>query len=138
MNDEEYERQKQRLLTLIDRWVSALGLGWWDIEFAYERGSFEVDGEPAPNAVASCAANWRYGHAYIQFNMQQVAAQSDPQHLERAFVHELMHIFLNETRENDDDWLDHEERVASTLTKAFLWLRDSLTAQAGAVHDSAR
>jgi hypothetical protein len=108
--------------------VAALGLAWWDIEFAYERGSFEVDGEKAPSTVASCAANWRYGQAYIQFNMEQVAEQSDEK-LERVFVHELMHIFLNETRENDDDWLDHEERVATTLTKAFLWLRDSLTQQ---------
>lgn len=44
--------------------------------------------------------------------------------LERCFVHELMHIFLSET---GDDWLDHEERVASTLTKAFLWQRDKLS-----------
>jgi hypothetical protein len=126
VNDKEFEHQKQRLLVLIQRWVGPLGLGWWDIVFDYERGSFDVDGELAPESAAKCRANWRYGHAHITFNMPCIAEQSDDQ-LERILVHEFMHIFLHETRENDDDWLDHEERVASTLTKAFLWLRESLT-----------
>jgi hypothetical protein len=60
--------------------------------------------------------------------MQRVAEQSDAV-LERAFVHELMHIFLKETRETGRDWLDHEERVASVLTKAFLGLRTHVEQQ---------
>jgi hypothetical protein len=43
-----------------------------------------------------------------------------------------MHIFVNEMRwtaDNSDDSIDHEERVVSTLTKAFLWLRDHLVEQ---------
>lgn len=133
MTDEEYEAQKRRILALCQKWVSPIGLGWWDIEFGYERANFEVDGNPSHDAVAKCTANWRYGHAYIGFNMPRVQEQTD-ERLERCFVHELMHIFLNETRESDDDWLDHEERVASTLTKAFLWLRDSMVPDAVPAH----
>lgn len=128
MNDEEFEKQKARIQTLTERWVKPLGLGWWDIGVVYERDIFEVDGKPAPDAVGKCTANWRYAHACLTFNMPLVRQQTDEQ-LERIFLHELMHIFLNEARENGDDWLDHEERVASTLTKAFLWLRDHLSEQ---------
>jgi len=123
MNDAEYDTQKARIQVLIDRWVRRIGLGWWDLSFEYVRAEFEVDGKPAPETSARCTANWRYGHAHLAFNMPRVADLED-QDLERCFVHELMHIFLNEARESGDDWLDHEERVASTLTKAFLWLRD--------------
>lgn len=45
--------------------------------------------------------------------------------LEEIFVHECGHILVNEMRGDPDDWLDHEERVVSTLTKAFLWVRSA-------------
>lgn len=125
MNDAEFATQKARITDLSDWWVPKLGLAWWDINLAYARDDFEVDGEPAPNTVACTSANWRYGHATITWNMPRVAEQSD-QDLEMQFVHELQHIFLNEAREDGKDWLDHEERVASTYAKAFLWLRAAL------------
>jgi hypothetical protein len=125
MNDEEFARQKARIEPLIARWVEPIGLGWWTLTFGYCRGEFEVDGESAPQALACCTANWRYLHAYIEFNMSRVQNVDDDE-LERGFVHELMHVFLNETRENGKDWLDHEERVATMLSKSFVWLRTSL------------
>jgi hypothetical protein len=128
MNDEECERQKQRLRCLADKWVQSIGLGWWDIDMAYARDDYEAP--PAASSpdrsLAYCSADWRYGHACITWNLPMVRDTPDDK-LERCFVHELMHIFLSETRETGDDWLAHEERVASTLTKAFLWLRDALT-----------
>lgn len=126
MNDAEFARQKERIIALADWWVPKIGLAWWQIDLVYARDDFEVHGEPSPEAVAKTHANWRYGTAAITWNMPLVAQQSDGD-LETAFVHELQHIFLNEARENGDDWLDHEERVASTYTKAFLWLRDILS-----------
>lgn len=130
MDDAEFKRQKSRLLALSDKWVRPLGLAWWDIAYEYARDDYEAPpNASSPDAsLAKCAANWRYGHACITWNMPRVREIQDVE-LERCFVHELMHIFLSETRENGEDWLDHEERVASTLTKAFLWLRDSLTEQ---------
>jgi predicted SprT family Zn-dependent metalloprotease len=83
------------------------------------------------HTVAHCSSDWRYGHACITWNMSLVREQSDDK-LEVVFVHELMHIFVNEMRwtaDNSDDSIDHEERVVSTLTKAFPWLRDHLVEQ---------
>ena len=43
--------------------------------------------------------------------------------IEKVVVHELMHVFLNETRE---EGIDHEERVATQLQKAFFWIRNGI------------
>jgi hypothetical protein len=125
VNDLEFATQKARLGDLAAWWIHRIGLGWWNIDLVYVRADFEVDGKPAPDTVGCTSANWRYGHASISWNMPRVAEQSDAD-LEMCVVHELQHVFLSEARENGEDWLDHEERVASTYAKAFLWLRDEL------------
>ena len=129
MNDADFDVQRQRLVALSEKWIKPLGLGWWNIAFAYHRDDYVPLGTTArDDSLAKCRASWRYGNALISFNMPLVLEQ-DETDLEVAFLHELMHIFLNEMRwtaDNSSDSLDHEERVASTLTKAFLWLRDSL------------
>jgi len=126
MDDAEFERQKARLLHLVDRWIEPLGLRWWRIDVVYCRDEFEVDGAPARDTMASCKANWRYLQATVTWNMPRVRDEDDDEVLERSFVHECMHVFLNEMREtNNDDWLSHEERVASMLTSAFLWVRQA-------------
>jgi hypothetical protein len=128
VNDEEFERQKARIQALADRWIRPVGLGWWSIDIDYERGPLEVNDKLEPKTIGATSVDWRYAHACITFNLSNVRDQSDAD-LERCFVHELMHVFLNEmrwARADDADHIDHEERVASTLTKAFLWLRDSL------------
>lgn len=131
MTDAEYKASRRRLLALSAKWLKPLGLNWWDIDLAYARDDYEPPGTTArDDSLAHCKVDWRYGHATITWNMPLVATQSDDQ-LERAFVHELMHIFLHEmrwARDQTEDSLDHEERVATILTKAFLWLRDSLHA----------
>lgn len=135
MDDAEYEHQKARIQALIERWLKPLGLHWGRTTFIYERDSGEFQrlrdehcgdnsGLDRP-AVAFCTADWRYGQASIYFNMLVVAGEDDDV-LEEYFVHELMHIFLSEMRE---EGRDHEERVATTLAKAFLWLRDHLAEQ---------
>ena len=128
MTDAEYEAERQRLLALSEKWINPLGLGWWDIDLAYARDDYSPPGGTKNGVLAHCDVDWRYGHATITWNMPELLAYPDEK-LERAFVHELMHIFLNEMRwtaSNDEDSIDHEERVATTLTKAFLWQRDSL------------
>ncbi len=132
MTDAEFEEQRLRLRALTEKWVGPLGLGWWAMEWVYAREEYEPPGTTARNdSLAHCHCDWRYGHATITWNMPKVREIKDDE-LERAFVHELCHIFLNEMRwtaANSSDSLDHEERVASTLTKAFLWLRESLQAE---------
>lgn len=132
MNDAEYERQKERLRALGEKWVRPLGLGWGQVDLAYcrTRDEFEPGDTDNPDGVlpaAKCHTDWRYGHSTITWVLPEIADMDDEK-LELVFLHELMHIFVNEMRwyERDGHGLDHEERVCTTLAKAFLWLRDSL------------
>ena len=127
MNDTEFEEQKLRVQALSEKWLGPLGLKWWRIDFEYVRDGAEM-WDPARDEIErgdSCAqarVRWEYGLATLKFNLPSVKEEDDD-HLEHIFVHELMHIFLNEMRE---DGIIHEEHVATTLAKAFIWLRESL------------
>jgi hypothetical protein len=134
MDDAEFERQKQRIRDLAQKWIGPLGLAWGTISMAYCRTRDEFDPSDAPSlsvdtTVAKCRTDWRYAQSTITWVLPNVAEQDDEK-LELIFVHELMRIFLNEMRwyEHEGHGIDHEERVATTLAKAFLWLRDALTA----------
>lgn len=126
MTDAEFEAQKERLRVLRERWHDALGLKWWDITHEYERdsGRFELDtGAQASRALAVCEGDWRYLKATVTWNMRFLPDTTDD-YLERAYVHEMMHIFLLETRLEDAAHHAAEERVAETLARAFIWVRD--------------
>lgn len=131
MNDTEFFEQVQRLTKISAEWVRALGLGWWRIDLTYDRtgGDFadsEVrEGSFVKGTTARCYADWQYGIATIVWNMPTLSRLNDDE-LERVFLHELMHIFLCEMREgaNQSKQRPHEERTASTLQKAFIWIRD--------------
>jgi len=133
MNDAEYEAQRARLKVLIDRWIYALGLGWWRITNSYDRtgedfaDAAQVDHGFHTGVAARCYPEWRYLMATIVWNMPEVERMDD-ETLEIAFVHELMHIFLHELHSDDEDHLAHEERVASMLSKAFIWARNAAMA----------
>jgi hypothetical protein len=132
MNDEEFELQKKRIQVLTERWVKPLGMNWGRIHFVYHRdsGDFQEQREKycdtskdgSGRGLAFCTSDWRYAESTIQFNLLVVAGEDDDA-LEEFYVHELMHVFLSEMRESG---IDHEERVATTLAKAFVWLRDAL------------
>ena len=140
MTDAEFEVQKKRIEKLRKWWYGALGLGWWLITYQYVRDGFEVDGERAPNTVASTHADWRYLHATIQWNIRALDSKEiGDEELEGIFVHEVMHIFVNEFRDGSQqserterDALAHEERVCTQLAKAFLWTRDKALKEAKA------
>lgn len=130
MNDREYEETKARIVALVERWVRATGLGWWKITSAYDRtgGDFaeaiERTGNFQRGSAARCFAEWRYGIATILWNMPLIA-EFDDEELEMVVVHELMHVFLNEMASPKPADLAHEERVATSLQKAFMWARDA-------------
>ena len=125
MTDAEYEAQRARIVALAERWTRPLGLGWWTITHEYERdsGRFESDTDASSASVlASCKADWRYLKATITWNMRHLQDTSDD-YLEKAFVHELMHVMLHELSVDDSHHNASEERVASTLANAFVWVR---------------
>ena len=124
MNDQEFEAQRQRILALIDKWVTPLGLRWWRLGFVYYReGLPRPDDDPEGVTLFYVTSRWRYLTAHIKVNIPAIADLDDAR-LEWGFVHEMCHVLVNETRENGGDWLDHEERVCSTLANAFIWARE--------------
>jgi len=135
MDDKAYRAQKARVEALIEKWVKPVGLGYWRLTFSWYREPLPpYPGKQAPSApdvvLMDVRADWRYNQAFIRVCLPEVA-ELDDDHLEWAFVHELMHVFLNEMRYyGDDGRKEHEERVASHLASAFIWLRNHERAQA--------
>ncbi len=123
MNDAAAELQKSRINALSEQWLRPLGLLYWHIVYCWHRGPID-DCEETTGAMARCAVRWEYLQAAIHWDLTQVADHTDEE-LEIIFVHECMHVFLNELRHETDDWLLHEERVAQMLAKAFIWVRNS-------------
>lgn len=134
MNDAEFEREKVRIQTLEARWIETLGLAAWKLNTVFVRSDFEANGEPAPDTMATALTHAEYMLATISWNMPVVIDHSDRE-LERVFLHEYMHVILNEIRPSrlgddinkalsvEDRW--HEERVCTMLGNAFLWTREA-------------
>ena len=126
MTDQEFESLKDKLVALSDRWLGVLGLKYWRVTMLYSREQLPVNSEPVELGgvcLANTSARWRYRDATITFNMPALMDKDD-EDLETVFVHECMHIVLNETRQTCEDWLEHEVRVATDLTYAFLCTRE--------------
>lgn len=121
MNDAALAVQQERIRLLGERWVDLIGLTHWEIEYYWHHESIP-DYE---SATMCCAVDWRYMHAGISVCCER-CEEIDDKKLETIFVHELMHIFLHETRgdREPDQYLDHEERVATMLATALINTRD--------------
>lgn len=125
MTDAEYEKQRARVKEIADRWIKPIGLGWWHIDVEYHRDLLDTTEENRANnwsPTFRVPVKWEYANAIIHCSLPMVEGLDDYD-LELSFVHELMHIFINEMREPDPDG-KHEERVATTLAKGFIWIRD--------------
>ena len=109
----EYIRKKLRW------WVKWTGLGYWRIFTRWEE-VIKLD-HGGYDTAALCECDWKYQEATITFSLENIRAMNKSA-MERTIVHELAHIFLNEMRE---EGIDHEERVATHLQKAFMWIRDA-------------
>lgn len=117
MTDKEYSKEKRRVEKLLEKWIKPLGLGWWMIDISYSRDfAGDTDGF---DTVAECSSKWYYRIADVKFYLPAVARIDDAR-LEVLVVHELMHIFVNEMREKDED-RRHEEHVVTGLANAIVW-----------------
>ena len=128
MTDAEFEGLKSKLMALDEMWCETLGLRWWALGYVYDRQG-KKPSSGTFSEVARCDVKWWRKVAVITFDMPALLKSPDDE-LEKVFVHELMHIFLHEAREldnGDSSVFKHEERVATDLTSAFLWLKESLT-----------
>jgi hypothetical protein len=126
MTDKEYEIEKKRIRALANRWIRPLGLNWWKLDFEYERFDFheEIDdkGESTVDkgVIACCSASPEYLEAKIVFYLRKTKSLSDDD-LEDTFVHELMHVFVSPM--STKETVKQEEFTATTLARAFIWLR---------------
>ena len=109
----------------LDKWLKPLGLLYWQIDVLYYDDAMEIkrqfkdDAEDITNAQVD--SDWRYLRATIKFNLAAMAERTDDD-IETTVVHELVHILVCETR---TEGIDHEERVVTQLTKAFMWTREA-------------
>jgi len=122
MKKRDVRAQRKRIDALFERWVRPIGLAWWGFRFHYYTKRKRFKRNDKREALMITYADWRYRSVEIDINTPAMRDQSD-EDLDTYFVHELMHVFLNEMRSNDDR-VNHEERVATTLADAFVWIRD--------------
>jgi hypothetical protein len=132
VNDAEAEAQKDRVRALWDRWGDPLGLVLWSIRFAWDRTAAKDD-ERGSNwrKHFQVSADWRYLDALVTAYLPNLEPLDDAM-LEQSFLHECMHIFLNELRGTSftKDFGAREERVATVLAKAFQGVRAAVLAEA--------
>lgn len=105
---------KKLLRKNIAWWVHWTGLGYWHIGIVFKEKCKEN-----PYRCGYCEVNWKYLVSTVTFYIKPLKSQS-PATIERVVIHELMHILLNEMRAKG---IDHEERVATQLQKAFSWVK---------------
>jgi hypothetical protein len=131
MTDAEYRIQRKRLKALQNKWHGTLGLHWWYVTYSYAREPLKSEVAEGRTCLAQTMVDWEYLKATITFDMQAIAGEKDDD-LEVAFVHECIHIFVNEMRQwaeseipsgKMDEAMKHEERVVTQLTNAVIWSR---------------
>jgi hypothetical protein len=120
MTDAEFEAAKARVHGFAERWTPLLGLDDWDISWEYNREPPDKERE-----IAHCAVDWEYEQATVTWSITELLNdECDDEKLERIVVHELAHIILREMREDTKTKINHEERVATRLSKAFIRTRE--------------
>lgn len=98
MNDKEYEEQKKRIEIYINGLQKVLGMNWWAITHEFLREKEEHD----CSIVAMTSTRWEYRSAYVRWYIPVVAEQSDEE-LRGVFIHEMSHILVGPTQNNETD-----------------------------------
>lgn len=120
LDDAEFEKQRERLRALIDKWRAPLGLDEWHLNFVYERGLLQADDGAYDADIAGLATvRWQYRRATLSFSIPACMDMDDDE-LETLFVHECGHVLVNEMRDDKPGrGIPHEERVVTTLERVF-------------------
>jgi hypothetical protein len=116
-----FKRERARVNALAEKWIKPIGLAWWTIDIRYWASKREWSKEHSKDAAMTCLPDWRYRTATIDVDLQAARRVEDDK-LERWFVHELAHVFLDEMCGVPDQH-NHGERVAMTVADALIWAR---------------
>ena len=111
----------EQIKKLCNTWIYRLGLKWWEVTLNFvtdKTEAYKMFGYDQESIVmARSYPDWRYMTCTIYFNIPAMKSKTEDE-IEKIIIHELCHALVNEMREGH---IDHEERVVTTLTKAFLW-----------------
>lgn len=99
-------------------WIKYLNLSDWKVETTYH--TYLRASESGNRVVARTWASWEYLDAHIEFDLA-VLRDMDEDEIERAIIHELLHVVVNEMR---DPGVKHEERVVSSLSRVLWWMKN--------------
>lgn len=101
---------RRKIRALVKRWAKRLGLDGWIIRIVFEREGSH------PGVLADVAREWTYRDALVTFYTRPLSGCDDAE-IERVVIHELLHVVLSEMSTQGKS--DHEERVVTTLARAF-------------------
>lgn len=124
---QKLNKTKKMVRLAADKWLKPLGLLWWDVTINLYDDPGDIvrvfrDAGSSMTVVANTEVNWIYGAATINVNIPALRGLTQRQ-IEEVFVHECVHILVNEMREGE---AHHEERVVTGLTKALLWVETTV------------
>jgi len=111
---------KEKIKEIFEKWSYLLGLRWWEVALTFSKEKSDFNKDDGSRVLAKTWSDWRYMKATILINYREIKLL-DLEEIEKIIVHELCHVLVNEMREGD---ISHEERVVTTLTKAFLWTKN--------------
>lgn len=113
------ESKKDLIKKYLDIWTYRLGLRWWHIEarFIDDPTTIIRTFTDPEDVLARTTVRWEYAQAVISFNIPAWDDVDDDE-IEEYVIHELCHVLVNEMQEGETH---HEERVVTSLAKAFLW-----------------
>lgn len=127
LTDKQAKYQRKRVKFLFNWYIDRLRLRWWSFVFEYDRGESreDINSQWKFRRFASVWSSWKYCDAMIKVYLGEIAELSDDV-LEETVLHELMHVYINETRREETDIaLEHEERVVTSLARSFISFRIS-------------
>lgn len=108
--------ERKRIQAVAKKWRDVLAMYEWNVTHRFTDGALIIDGVLNTRASGCANVDWPYRQATLEFNVQATAKLTDAE-LEECYVHEVMHVYLNEMREGE---INHEERVATSLSYALI------------------
>jgi hypothetical protein len=108
--------KRELVMQIASYWRKILGVEAWDIDFRLR------DEDTDKTIAGETTADWRYLTATIALTPDKLNEMSDKE-AEGLIVHEYMHVILDEMKAGG---VDHEERVATMLERAFMRLREAV------------
>lgn len=117
MTDEDFEKQKARVLPVWEKWVEFLHFDHHYIHINWER---EHAG-PSNHWLASTQADWHYRQMFVFFYLPKIVECDDDQ-LDNLVLHEMAHMLVAPARTDDTDREKLElatENVARAIEEAY-------------------